>query len=1014
MGAVGGPVRERIVAVFSGGRQGSGYLLSPRLVLTAAHVIRDVGDIRVMTVSGRSTCEPLWSRDDDACDAALLLASRDLVPAGAPGLSDRLRWGARAGLAPVPDCQAIGFPYAQRTADGRLDTEQLIGTFKPGSALLSGRYVLDSVHMPPERRDGAPSPWAGFSGAAVFAGEVLIGVVASAPRGWRHGRVEATAARELFSDTRFLTTLSGHNVPEPLYFPLPTAPADPVADFEAHYTAYLEKKHGTLTIFGLDLRDRSAAGWPLDAAYLSLEAVPSDADAAQAAVPLPADRALAGQRRVLLRGVAGSGKTTLVQWLAVRAARDGDGTIPFVLPLRTLIRRGPLPEPGRFLAAAGNPLADRQPDGWAAGVLGAGRALVMVDGIDEISERERDQVRDWLRDLLIAYPGNSWLVTSRPSAVADSWLAGEGFTELTLSPMSRDDITSFVTRWHTAAGAGCEDPEERERLDGYRRSLLTAIATKQDLARLATNPLMCGLICALHRDRRGYLPHGRRELYEAGLAMLLADRDQRRDIGAPDGIELAAEPQIQLLQRLAYWLIRNGRSELDRSHAERLLADALPAVPSAAAQGDAPAILRHLLVRSGLLREPAPGTVEFVHRTFQDYLGARRLVEEWDIGLLIEKAADTQWEDVVRMAVAQGRPRERAEILTALIARGDADETVRPRVHLLAMACLEHATELDPAVRSAVEERAAAFLPPRTVEAATRLADDVGPIVLELLPGPEGLDDETARAVVVTASRLSTDAAIGLLRRFRDHGSLRVRSQLTWCWHRFEAKRYFDDVIRHLHADDLYFTAHTTEHLRLLTSAGGRPLIQVRGDHPAELLREYLDPERLTGLRLKDNEVLTDLCFLDGYRRLTELGLFDCPPSLSLAPLVGLPLESLTFQTDPDGRFPAGLPGITTLRRLLLVVHNQPSPPTESLPGLEELGLVVPEISRLDLAWIPEVFPGLRELVCEFGEPEFEPVLDLTPLTQLTALRRITIGNAQVIGEEKLPSVFVELLPETS
>ena len=40
MGAVEGPVAERIVAVFSGGRQGSGYLLSPRLILTAAHVIR--------------------------------------------------------------------------------------------------------------------------------------------------------------------------------------------------------------------------------------------------------------------------------------------------------------------------------------------------------------------------------------------------------------------------------------------------------------------------------------------------------------------------------------------------------------------------------------------------------------------------------------------------------------------------------------------------------------------------------------------------------------------------------------------------------------------------------------------------------------------------------------------------------------------------------------------------------------------------------------------------------------
>ncbi|MFD0329948.1 hypothetical protein ACFQZC_21425 [Streptacidiphilus monticola] len=36
-----------------------------------------------------------------------------------------------------------------------------------------------------------------------------------------------------------------------------------------------------------------------------------------------------------------------------------------------------------------------------------------------------------------------------------------------------------------------------------------ALDRKPDLARLATNPLMCSLICALNVDRRGYLPADR-------------------------------------------------------------------------------------------------------------------------------------------------------------------------------------------------------------------------------------------------------------------------------------------------------------------------------------------------------------------------------------------------------------------------------------------------------------------------------------------------------------------------
>src|SRR5262249_23787703 len=144
-------------------------------------------------------------------------------------------------------------------------------------------------------------------------------------------------------------------------------------------------------------------------------------------------------------------------------------------------------------------------------------------------ERERERTRRWLRDLLDVYPGNQWLITSRPSAVREDWLTADGFAELALTPMSRDDVAAFVARWHAAARAGASGAD-LERLDGYERTLLDAVLTKPDLGRLATNPLMCGLVCALHRDRRGYLPHGRQELYDAALSMLLARRDEERDM----------------------------------------------------------------------------------------------------------------------------------------------------------------------------------------------------------------------------------------------------------------------------------------------------------------------------------------------------------------------------------------------------------------------------------------------------------------------------------------------------
>ncbi len=673
--------------------------------------------------------------------------------------------------------------------------------------------------------------------------------------------------------------------------------------FEQRYLAYVATRHSHLTIYGIDLVD-SPERWPLDAAYLSLTALcPAEEDddphgpggAHVTSTSLPADQILTGHDRVLLRGAAGSGKTTLVQWLAVTAARGERGDrVPFVLPLRTLVRRlGGLPSPEAFLAAVRVPFHATQPDGWADRVLTAGRGLLLVDGIDEVPERDRDRTRRWLRDLLDVYPGNQWLVTSRPSAVRADWLAPDGFTELALSPMSRDDVAAFIARWHTAARLGAPDTD---RLDGYERSLLEAVRTKADLGRLATNPLMCGLICALHRDRRGYLPHGRPELYDAALSMLLARRDEERDMfqeRGEDDVHLTELPQIQLLQRLAYWLIRNNQSEMDRDRALRVVAEVLPALPAAAAQGDAERILRHLLVRSGLLREPAEGTVMFVHRTFQDYLGAKAAVEDGDFGLLVRNAVDEQWADVIRMAVAHARPRERAALLDDMSGfAGRLDGAAGARVRLLALACLEHATQLDPAVRAAVERGAAPLIPPRTVEEA-RLLAACGPLVLELLPGPEGLTDAEARAVVVTASLIGTDAAVPVLARFRSHPYLAVRAQLTWSWRRFDTRRYAEEVVAHLSEDELYFTAGSAEQLRILRELGGRSRIQLSGDIHAADIRAGLLPGQVRELVVRDNQALDDLGFLSEQDQITYLDLDGSPRVEDLAPLAGLPLSWL-------------------------------------------------------------------------------------------------------------------------
>ncbi|WP_156726482.1 NACHT domain-containing protein [Streptomyces apocyni] len=629
------------------------------------------------------------------------------------------------------------------------------------------------------------------------------------------------------------------------------SPAD--LRFEERYAHYIASKHGKLNIFGLDLSGAPEA-WRLDVAYLSLDA----ASGARNAVPtlVSADHVLADRNRVLLRGVAGSGKTTLVQWLAVSTARKAldesllylYGLVPFVLPLRTLTRGGSsLPAPDEFLSTVDCPIASLQPPGWFDRVLRAGRGLILIDGIDEIPENDRSDARRWLRDLLSVYPANRWLVTSRPSAVREHWLVDDDFAELDLAPMSRDNVAEFVKRWHKAAGMS----------DRYALELLRAVRAKPDLSRIATNPLMCALVCALHQDRRGYLPEGRKELYDAALSMVLFRRDRERGVSPSGRIRLSEAEHIQLIQKLAYWMIRNGRSEMYRTDAVKLLGQALSAMPRVAEQGTPEDIYRHLLVRSGLLREPSTESMDFIHRTFQDYLGAKAAVEEIDFEFLIAHAHLDQWEDVIRMAVAHARPTERTRLLTGLIRREDASPQGMNRLHLLAAACLEHATELDPEVRAEVQQRASALIPPRSADQARALAE-VGPVVLDLLPGPRQLpprpreaqpyateEQEASRKAeqaayqavadeayftVLSATRIATDAAIAVLARYRSHPDLRVRTELARAWSRFDTDLYGQEVVADLTEDDLYFPVSNLEQLSALNTFGGRSHIKVSGE----------------------------------------------------------------------------------------------------------------------------------------------------------------------------------------
>jgi hypothetical protein len=797
-------------------------------------------------------------------------------------------------------------------------------------------------------------------------------------------------------------------------------PDDFAADFRRQVVTALDR----MALFGAGLTAATRL-YPLSVAYLSLSVSADDGP--------PTDRiehVLPRTRRILLRGEAGSGKTTMLQWLAVQCASrqlknvDGWSDLdPFLVRLRRF-SRSELPAPERFLDEVGRHIADEMPAGWVHKRMRDGRAVVLVDGIDELPAERRLEVRDWLGELTGAFPRARFVVTSRPAAVEPGWLAAEDFTEVRLQPMTPRDVRTFVTRWHAAMGEGFED---------RREALVTAIGARGALRRLAENPLLCALLCALHHEGNGHLPDNRMELYEVALRMLLDSRDIERRI--EPGVRLTLTEKLVLLRNLAYWLVRNGHTDIPAEDAEARLAAKLTSMGQIEASPHQ--VFRHLLDRGGVLREPVPDRIDFVHRTFGEYLAAKAAVEEDDIGVLVANAHRDEWREVVVLAAGHAHPAQRERLLDGVL-HGDAVQEERLRLDLVALACLDTSPELSEELRGEIEERVTTLIPPSSHSEAEALAT-VGEFVLDLLadcdPAPQYVP-----YLVHTVKLVGGPSALDLLSRFTDYPN--VAEELVAARDRFDPRDFAELVLADSPLLNGYLNVKDPEML-----LGLEHLRQLRG-LTCQFEDGYGRLDFVRGLpRLRsllvDDSAGYDLPALAG-TALTRLALIggELPHSVDITPLAELPdLTSFASDVETHGwRAFAELPGLThlglsSIERADQLTELPPLPALQSLrlrkvrqmrdltplhileqphmlafhgcEALEDVSLLTRWASRLTYLQLRECpVTDLSPLVSLANlhtlELSVNSRLDLAPLAEVESLRLLMLHNTEIVDLRSL------------
>ncbi len=699
---------------------------------------------------------------------------------------------------------------------------------------------------------------------------------------------------------------------------------------------------------------------------------------------------------LLIRGDAGSGKTTLSQWIAVQSAAQSfppqlstwNGTIPFYIRLRqhthTDASAPPSwPPPEAFPGLVAPEIAGAMPPGWVHQHLKSGRAIVLVDGVDEVPSPYRESVRTWLKDLIAAYPQTRFIVTSRPYAIGEGGFSAEGFKDAQIRPLELPEIDTFIDLWHKAVAANIQEGAEQEQVYEAARRLKEEIHRNNAKRALATNPLLCAMLCALHRERHQQLPSDRVALYEACCELLIEHRDVARHISLIEfpAAKLSYAQKSILLSDLAYWLIRNGWSEasvqaVDERFTRRL--KLMQEVQQKLQGNDA----RQLFVqRSAIIREPVAGSIDFAHRTFQEFLAAKAIVDEGDIGVLVQHAHNDQWREVVLLAAGLAAKKVREDLVEQLIGRGETEKSYRSQLYLLAAACAQASHEnVGLSTKLRVERRLSALLPLKSAEEVQPLIGG-GELALPYLYPRISYTAEVAAACVRALIQIGGEGAMDVLEAYTNDLNPEVIDALVAGIRDVEDKQtYAQRLLSHLKE------------------------IRPRSKQSLENLY-YLS--QLTSLQLWNLVGVSDLSVLEKLPQLTSLDLWNLAGVSALSVLEKLPqLTSLRLGSL------AGVSDLSVLEKLPQLTSLR----LESLAGVSDLSVLgkLPNLSSLALQYLPKVqdFGPLARLhhLSKITLRASLQIQDLNMLAHLQNLKRIELYSFShdiVIPESLKKIVYV-------
>ncbi|MEH2356983.1 HEAT repeat domain-containing protein, partial [Nostoc sp.] len=415
------------------------------------------------------------------------------------------------------------------------------------------------------------------------------------------------------------------------------------------------------------------------------------------------------RNKFVVLGEPGIGKTTLMSYFAVMLAEQQTEKLGLsadleLLPILIRIRdlgKAPTKNLLEYVRNFANSIHVKElPKGFFEHWLEDGRALILLDGLDEIAKpSDRYEFVKIIHSFLGQYSQNRAIITSRPAGYSREFFGTDEFPHYHLEKFDDSQIDLFIQQWYNS-----RLPNNPEKAQERQESLKKALATQERIKLLARNPLLLTIIALIHRYD-AHLPRQRHKLYEQAVDTLLINWDENKGLESRKLNYIQSDDIKILMQHLAYWIHSQGETGdkeggtlIDRdeliTQLSQYISDCTYQINSHKAKAEAKRLVDHITERCGLLNEQGQDRYAFVHKTFQEYLAGEEIRDRQsgDFQEVLDHIRDylhnSHWREMLLLLIAQQNPKNSKRIIDEILQQDTPYEEWLHRNLLFAGTCL--------------------------------------------------------------------------------------------------------------------------------------------------------------------------------------------------------------------------------------------------------------------------------------------------------------------------------------